>query len=317
MTRREFLRGAVGACVSAPIAGRVAAAAAAAEALPMKKLGDRGPLVSVFGLGGSSARTPLSNGPREAALELINRAIENGVRYFDTAATYGPSESYLGEALQGRRRSVVLASKTDARTRDAAWRELEQSLKRLRTDYLDIWQMHRVSLHDRDTKPAFARDGVMKAVEQAKDQKIIRHAGITGHHDPAVLAEWLRRYPFDTVLCSINCIDLHQKTSFIRTLLPAARARGAGVVAMKVPAYGRLINSAVGVSIREAVHYALSQQGVSACIIGCDTVAQLEENTAAVRSLKKALRAQEQKRILDATAGYWQGKNAGFYRSWL
>ncbi|MBW4699347.1 MAG: aldo/keto reductase [Aphanocapsa lilacina HA4352-LM1] len=306
LNRREFL-----------ITGFAAAAAAGASepaatvgTLPERILGRTGERVTLLGLGGASTRTPLSNGRREEAIAIIERALALGITYFDTAATYGTSEEYLGEVVARRRKGMFLATKSDERTRDGAWRELERSLKRLRTDYIDLWQMHRASLPERDTAPAFAKDGVIRAIEEAKAQKLIRFAGVTGHHRTDVLADWLERYPFDALLTVVNAVDIHHADSFIRKLLPVAQAKNVGVIAMKVPAYGQILSD---LDIKSAMHYALSQPGVACCIIACDSVAMLEANVAAARNFAP-LTAEQQARITARTAGNWQ--RASFYRGW-
>lgn len=260
LSRRELLRLGLGTTLAAPLLHGLAAGESANGApvgsnaqsaqgakldkLPMRVLGQTGQRVTVFGLGGASSKTPLSNGPHDQAVAIVNRALDLGVNYFDTATTYGngKSERALGEVARSRRREMFLASKTDARDYDGAMRELEASLKRLQTDHLDLWQMHHVSFAERDTTPSFAANGAIKAIEKAKSEKIIRFAGVTGHHRTDVLADWLRRHPFDTLLAALNAADVHQPDSFIRNLLPVARERKAGVIAMKVPAYGALLN---------------------------------------------------------------------------
>lgn len=147
LNRREFL---VAGFAAAAAAG-ASAPAAAVGTLPARILGRTGEQVTLLGLGGASTRTPLSNGRREEAIAIVERALALGINYFDTAATYGTSEDYLGEVASRRRKDMFLATKSDERTRDGAWRELERSLRRLRTDYIDLWQMHRASLPERDT----------------------------------------------------------------------------------------------------------------------------------------------------------------------
>jgi len=135
-----------------------------ADTMPERLLGNTGESVPIFGLGGASAKTPLSKSDREAeAVAIVQRALELGVRYFDTAPTYGPSEDYLGKVLPSYRSQILLTSKTKARDRDGAWRELERSLQRLNTDYLDFWQLHIVSF-DSEFDTIFSTSGAIKAV---------------------------------------------------------------------------------------------------------------------------------------------------------
>jgi aryl-alcohol dehydrogenase-like predicted oxidoreductase len=284
--------------------------------IPMRVLGQTGQRVSIFGLGGASARTPLFNGPQEEAVKIIERALDLGVTYFDTATTYGDgkSETALGEVAARRRKEMFLATKSDARDYEGAMRELEASLKRLKTDHLDLWQQHRASLPDRDTTPFFAENGAHKALQKAKDEKIVRFVGVTGHHRSDVLAEWLKRFAFDTLLNTVNAVDVHQEDSMIKNLLPVAQEKKVGVIAMKVPAYGRLLNADAGVTMQKAMHYSLSQPGVATCIIACDSVQMLEENVAAARAINGPMSHADQRALEEATKGYFE--RASFYRRW-
>lgn len=283
-----------------------------ATAMPERELGNTGVRVPIFGLGGAG-QTPLSWDNREQdAVGIIQRALELGIRYFDTAAEYGPSEDYFGKVLPAYRDNVFLASKTSKRDRDGAWRELERSLKRLKTDRLDLWQLHHVSFeHELDT--IFSKDGAIQAVEEAKAQKLIRFAGITGHHEPNIIAEGLRRYAFDTTLIPVNAADKHHPRPFIPSVLPLARQKGVGVIAMKVPAYGRLFKPGILDGMNQAMGYTLSQPGVHCCIIAAETVAQLESNVAVAQAFK-SLDAATLAQIEQRTAASWQDNT--FYRAW-
>lgn len=281
-------------------------------AMPERELGKTGISVPIFGLGGAG-QTPLSWGDRERdAVAIIERALQLGMRYFDTAAEYGPSEDYLGKVLPAHRNQIFLASKTSKRDRDGAWRELERSLKRLKTDYLDLWQLHHVSF-DQEIETIFSKNGAIQAVEEAKAQKLIRFAGITGHHEPTIIIEGLRRYAFDTTLIPVNAVEIHHPRSFIPSVLPVAREKGIGVIAMKVPAYGRLFKPGVLDGMQQAMGYSLSQPGVHCCVIAAESVAQLESNIEVARAFKPldetALREIEQR-----TAAAWQDNT--FYRAW-
>ena len=283
-----------------------------ATAIPERELGNTGVRVPIFGLGGAG-QTPLSwdNHEREA-LAIIQRALELGIRYFDTAAEYGPSEDYLGKVLPAHREKIFLASKTSARDRDGALRELERSLKRLNTDHLDLWQLHHVSFEPELNK-IFSSNGAIKAVEEAKQQKLVRFVGITGHHEPAIIVEGLRRYPFNTTLIPVNAADKHHPRPFIPTVLPLARQKQVGVIAMKVPAYGHLFKPGVLDGMHQALGYTLSQPGVHCCVIAAETISQLESNVKVAQAFQPLAQASLAE-IEQRTAAAWEDNT--FFRAW-
>lgn len=280
--------------------------------MPERVLGKTGLSLPILGLGGAG-RTPLSKPGREAdAIALVERALELGIRYFDTAASYGPSEEFLGQVLPAYRQEIVLASKTGARDRDGAWRDLERSLKRLKTDSLEIWQLHHVSFEE-ELDTIFSDRGAIKAIEEAKEQKIIRFSGITGHHEPRVIAAGLERYPFDMALVSINAADAHHPRPFAPTVLPVAQKNNVGIIAMKVPAYGKLFRTGALSGMSEAMGYTLSLPGVHGCIIAAEHPAQLEENVKVARAFQP-LSETEQAAIVDKVAAHWEENT--FFRQW-
>lgn len=245
--------------------------------LPRRPLGRTGREVTLFGLGGEGVLRTF--GRMGAAVAVIERALDVGVNYFDTAPAYDESRDYLGAALGPRRAGIFLASKTHDRTRDGSLRLLDDSLRRLRTDWLDLWQLHDLRT-SRDLERIFARGGALEALTQARTAGTVKHLGVTGHHDPAILVEALRRFPFDTVLVALNAADVH-RASFLKTVLPEAAARGTGVIGMKVLAAGRLIGPR-GLTTDEALGYVLSQPGVSNVIVGCHTPEEVSDNVRAV-----------------------------------
>ncbi len=319
-TRRKFLAS------SAAVAGSIVGVAALtrnqsstsapppppAAAMPERVLGKTGVKLPIFGLGGAG-QTPLSKkGQEKEAVAIIEAALQLGIRYFDTAADYGPSEDYLGKVLPPHRARVFLASKTHARDRDGAWRHLERSLDRLKTDYLDLWQLHHVS-YDSEIEEIFGKTGAIQAVEEAKQQKLIRFTGITGHREPDIIAEGLRRYPFDATLICINAADMHHPRPFIPGVMPVAREKNVGVIAMKVPAYGRLFKNGVLDGMHQAMGYSLSVPGVHCCVVAAETVEQLESNVKVARAYKPLSEA-EMAAIAQRAAVAWQENT--FFRAW-
>ncbi len=280
--------------------------------MPERALGGTRIQMPILGLGGAG-RTPLSDRNREAeAREQIEAALEVGIRYFDTAASYGPSESYLGKVLPQYRGEVFLASKTAARDRDGAWRDLERSLHRLNTDYLDLWQFHHVSFQ-RELDTLLDANGAAQALEEAKEQGIVRLSGITGHHEPAIIAEGLRRYPFDHTLIPVNAADSHHPRPFIPSVLPIARERNVAVTAMKVPAYGRLLKPGVLDGMHQALGYSLSQPGVHCAVIAAESIEQLRANVPVAAEFQP-LDNSSLSAIEKRTATVWQ--DTTFFRAW-
>lgn len=280
--------------------------------LPHRVLGRTGVKLPVLGLGGAG-QTPLSKvGAEKDAVQMIQAAWDLGIRYFDTAASYGPSEDYLGKVLPPYRSNLFLASKTAKRDRDGAWWELERSLNRLNTDYLDLWQLHHVSYAE-EIETIFGANGAIKAIEEAKDQGIIKFSGITGHHEPDIIIAGLNRYAFDTTLIPVNAADVHHPRPFISSVLPVARQQQVGVIAMKVPAYGKLLRPGVLSGMSEAMGYSLSQPGVHTCIIAAETLKQLTANVqtaAAFQQLDQATLASIEQR----TQSTWEDHS--FFRQW-
>ncbi len=250
LNRREFLRIAAGSAAALGAASTLqplsslAETASAAAAMPTRPLGRTGFQVPLFSLGGQGLLE--QPGHTDAAVAIINRALDLGVKYCDTAHWYGggSSESYYGEALKTRRNEVYLATKSGERSYDGAMRDLETSLKRLQTDRLDCWQMHHVRVQD-DVEKIFAPNGALKAFLKARDEKVTRFIGITGHLNPFVLKDAIGRFDFDTILMALNAADKNlpgpgNESSFIENLLPTAVEKKLGIIGMKVPAIGRI-----------------------------------------------------------------------------
>ncbi len=194
--------------------------------------------------------------------------------------------------MKTRRSEVWLSSKTHYRSYDGSMRLLEESLKNLQTDHLDLWQLHNVQRQDQINQ-IFAKDGAIKAMEKAKSEGIVRHLGITGHFEPLVLMNAIKNYPFDSILMAINAADVHY-LSFKNYLLPEAQKRGIAIIGMKVATRGRMISTWTPppmneqparlatqkpgtITIKEALAYNMSLP-VSTTIIGIDNIAQIEED---------------------------------------
>jgi len=309
LTRREFVKlGVTGAAALAVGPGL----ATAAPPMPERPLGRTGHMVRLFSLGGqASIEQPDKH---DVSIAIINRAIDLGVNYIDTAAAYGRprtpdtprwelngiSQTYIGEVMATRRKEVFLASKTDDRTRDGSLKLLEQSLKLLKTDHLDLWQLHNI-MRDEQVEQIFAKDGALEALLKARDQKMVRFLGITGHYDPAVLYRALERFDFDTILMALNPADRHL-LPFQTDLLALANRKKMGVIGMKIPARDRLFRPDGISTMKQAMGYTLTLP-ISTVIIGCKTVEQLEENISIAKNFTP-LPAAEMARLEGLTAGY-------------
>ena len=253
--------------------------------IPCRSLGRTGCDVTQFALGGEGVLR--THGRMAEAVAVIQRALDNGVTYCDTAPAYASSLDYYGAALGERRGQVFLASKTHDRTRDGSLRLLDESLKRLRTDHLDLWQLHDLRTTS-DLKMIFSRGGALEALIEAREAGRVRFLGLTGHHDPAILLEAMSRFNFDTVLIALNVADVH-RLSFARSVLVEAAKQGMGVIGMKVYAAGALVQGAgeaLSVTSADAMGYVLSLSGVSTVVIGCSSPAEVDDNARIARSFQ-------------------------------
>jgi len=189
----------------------------------------------------------------------------------------GTSERNVGMVMKTRRSEVFLASKTHDRTYDGSMALLEQSLKNLQTDHLDLWQVHNLRAREKENiDQYFAEDGVVKAMEKAREEGMVKNIGITGHEDPEILKIMAERYDFDNVLVAINAADKHYN-SMIDQFLPTAIEKEMGIVGMKIPARDRIFDNGGIISMKEAMDYVMTLP-VSTIIIGIDKIAELEEN---------------------------------------
>ncbi|MEK7405933.1 MAG: aldo/keto reductase [Acidobacteriota bacterium] len=273
MHRRTFIGGA--------FAGLAAARPPRPKAgdIPRRAFGKTGEKLTIIGQAGG--RFPFLT--FEEATALTRRAYDLGVNYFDNARGYwdGRAEEAYGAALAPFRKQVFLTSKSSARTRKGAEDELHLSLKALKTDYLDLWQIHGVGELS-EVEKIFAPGGAIEVVEAAKKAGKCRFIGFTGHHDPHVHAEMLRRYDkFDTIFMPLHAAD-PSYLSFEKIALPMAVERGLGVQVMKSFANARLMSM---LSARECLSYALSLP-VHCVAIGATTIGQLEDDVRIAQQFK-------------------------------
>lgn len=279
--------------------------------MPKRVLGKTGYQVGIFSLGGQA--TLEQAGTEKESIKIINRAIDLGVNYIDTAAAYGQgiSETYIGKVMKDRRNEVFLATKTHNRSYDGSMQMLEKSLKQLQTDRIDLWQLHNVRTED-DLKKIFASDGAIKALEEARRSGVVRYLGITGHYDPWVLKKGIDEYDFDCILMALNAADRHNK-SFIDNLLPFAVQKNLGIIGMKIPARGRIFREGGITSMKQAMEYVLTLP-VSTIIVGISTLNELEENVRIAKNFKPL--SEKQMRELEELTKPYFDEAAWFKSKW-
>ncbi|MBN2584012.1 MAG: aldo/keto reductase [Planctomycetes bacterium] len=264
--------------------------------LPTRPLGRTGFDVTVLALGGVTYNLL----PDAEAAAVVQRAIDLGINYIDTAHSYKESEQKIGQVMPERRDEVFLATKSTSRDYDSMAADIEESLRRLRTDRLDCVQLHDFK-DEEDLRAVLSPDGALKAIEKFRAGGTVRFVGITGHRDPAILAKAMGEYAFDTVLCALGAVHAAVRP-FHPTILAAAQARGVGVLGMKVMAYAFLKDHA-----ENALRYVMGLPGVATAVVGMDDLAQLEANVAVARACRP-LAADEQAELLAEARRIYQAR---------
>ena len=302
VSRRVFLEKgglAAGAVAAMPaLKPPVAADAAVTTKLPHRTLGRTGASVSILAMGCGSRFLAY---PADQATAVLEKAVGLGIDYLDTAVGYGDgeSETRLGRFLATRRKDVFLATKvpTRARTRDAALKEVEASLKRLQTDHLDLLHLH--SLGDEaDLAKIEAPDGALKALYELREQKVTRFIGMTSHTDGAVMAKAIERNDLDCVQMAMNPA---RAARFEELALPTANNKNLGVILMKVTAQDKLLGAG-GADAASLLRYAWSLP-ISAAVCGMPKLEFLEANVATARAYSSPLPPAEMERLRQQLAG--------------
>jgi uncharacterized protein len=309
LSRRTFLKSAALAG-----AGSLAAREAAAETrsssqeatmpnqsssgqVPRRPFGHTGEQVSILGVGGYHLGSAKD---QQTVNAMVGKAIDAGINFFDNAWEYheGEAEERLGIALQGKRDKVILMTKvcTHGRDKKVGMQQLEQSLRRLKTDHLDVWQIHEVVYYN-DPDLIFRPDGAIEALEQAKKDGKVRWVGFTGHKDPAIHLKMLSHdFPFDTIQMPLNCFDARFR-SFQQHVLPEANRRGIAVLGMKsLGGSGEAVTHG-GVTPEEGLRYAMSLP-VATTISGMDSELVLDQNLAIASSFTP-MSAEERRKLED------------------
>ena len=266
MERRTFISS-----VAAAVALPVHSAVAAPGEIPKRTFGKTGEKLTIIGQAGG--RFPMIT--FDEAKAITQRAYDLGINYFDTARIYwdGRSEEVYGAVLPPFRKNIYLTTKSPERTAAGAAKHLDLSLKALKTDHVDLWQIHQVSTMD-EVEQIFAAGGAIEAFEAAKKAGKCRFIGFTGHHDPAVHQAMLKRYKnFDTILMPLNPADPNY-LSFEKEVLPIAIERGMGIQGMKSTANAKLLHT---IPVRDCISYALSLP-IHCLALGCTTLGQIEDD---------------------------------------
>ncbi len=315
MDRREFLKRSLGAAAAVTAAAAAAPAALApsftydAKGLPTATLGGTGVAVPRLGVGLGSRFCAVAD--EDAAQGILRAALGRGFYYWDTASSYRNgtvfSEERIGRALAGRRDEVFLATKCEARTYDAVLREFEDSLKRLRTDHVDVYQIHLLrSLPD--VEAIGMADGALQALHKLKDEKAVRFIGFTGHLSAEAMAEAARRYDFDTMLIALNHYA-ERKGDLEKDAVAAAAAGGLGISVIKVI---RPRETTAGFSAQELIRYALSLPHVHAAMIGMDSLDVVGKNADILKNFRP-LEPAERASLTARLGPFFAGRNL----SWM
>jgi len=251
-------------------------------ALEKRRFGKTGREVTAVGLGGEGILR--TYGRHAEANAVIMEALDQGIAYFDSAKAYAGSEDYYGEVWRNRpdlRASVFQASKSASRLHADAELDLQATLQRMGIETLDLWQIHDVRTFT-DIREVEGPSGALEAFIEARESGIVRHIGVTGHHDPDVLSHAVETWPVDAVMLPVNPVE-EVLGGFLDTTLPVAREQGVAVIGMKVLGGSNYLVPGAGVTPEVLVRYALSRE-VSIAIVGCSTPAEVQALAAAGRS---------------------------------
>jgi predicted aldo/keto reductase-like oxidoreductase len=289
-SRRQFLQAGAASVAAASLAG----AAHAQEELgpnhgliPQRRLGRTGAAVSIICFGGYHGTNPKAL-EEKACLRLIQRAVDEGISFMDNCWDYhdGVAEERMGKALAagGRRDKVFLMTKVCGRTASEARSNLEDSLRRLKTDWIDLWQFHEI-VYDNDPDWIFAADGAIDTGLKALKEGKVRFLGFTGHKDPSIHLKMLGKpYDWATVQMPLNVMDPHYR-SFQKQVLPELVKRGIGPIGMKSLGGNGSIVSKAGIAVEDALRYVLSLP-IASLVSGIDSEKVLDQNLKIVREFK-------------------------------
>ncbi len=303
-SRRKFIESAAIATLGAKAAG--------ASAMPMRTFGKTGARVSILAFGAGSRF--LAYKEEDRALAALNHALDLGINYIDSAASYGDglSEQRVGKVLKSRgRNGIWLATKVEPRNGDEAMRIIERSLKNLQVDYVDLLHMHSLTTPE-DLAAIEAKDGVLNRLYKLRDQKVARHIGITCHTDPAVLKTALERFDLDCTQMALNAARIgmaagvkydNPRTSFESLALPVARSKNMGVTAMKIFAQDKLTDKA---PVDKLIRYSMSLP-IAAAVIGMPKIEFINRNVETAKTFTPLSRSEMQDLSTELSEKYKAG----------
>jgi aryl-alcohol dehydrogenase-like predicted oxidoreductase len=266
--------------------------------------------VTKVGLGGEGILRTTDRLPH--ARKVLFEALEQGITYFDSAPAYSDSELYLGSVWQEKpaaRLQVFQTSKSTKRDRVGALAELEKSLKRLNTDYLDLWQIHDLRTK-RDFDAIAGPEGALEAFVEAKKAGKVRNIGVTGHFDPNILARAVKEWPVDSVMLPVNPVE-ELIGGFLTKTLGEARRKNIAVIGMKILGASHYILPKYDVSAELLIRYALSHE-ITVAIVGCSSPDEVQILAAAGQSSSRPVSSKEKERILSVFKPYY--RKLAFYR---
>ena len=277
--------------------------------IPQVPFGSTGVSVTRVGLGGEGVLR--THGREEEARKVIEKALDLGIGYYDTAPAYSGSEDYLGSVWKSGkfdRNSIFQTSKSASRDYDGAMRDLRETLVKLGADHLDLWQIHDVRTMG-DFAEIGGSGGALQAFIKAKESGLVRHIGVTGHHDPEVLTKCVEEWPLDSVLLPVNPVE-GILGGFLTETLPAAKSKGMAVIAMKVLGGGHYLVPEQNLTAPIYLRYALSQP-VDVVIVGCSTPAEVAELAQEAQSFVP-MGQEDQRALLEVFRP--QARSLAFYR---
>lgn len=278
------------------------------KGVPTRTLGKTEIQVPVIGIGTGSRFCSVYD--EDKALEILTYALDNGLYYWDTAHDYGKdkviSEERLGKILKKRRKEIFLATKVLARNIDDAKRQIEESLKRLQTDYIDILQIHSIKSVE-DAKEVVKKGGVLDVVRSLKDQGVAKFIGFTGHRSAEAMAMLARDFDFDTMLIALNHIGTGHE-SLAKYAVPIASEKGLGIMIMKVL---RAKETIKGILPSDLIKYSLSLEHVHSAVLGIDGMGVLKQNIALLRDFK-TLNSEKMEEISIMLTPFFRHKNVAW-----